>query len=276
LPGFLLKPDVFYPHTKDFGVWVYFFRETGIIKVGGEDVFRGFFILFIEKCSIIKNMLEEKPKLLIVDDEPDQCESFKSYFSRRNFLILTAASGEEALTLIKEDKPDLILLDMKLSTNMDGRDVLRVLRQYDKDTKVVMVTGDILDEEEMREITELGIVEFLNKPVDFQTLEEVVKRVLEERYPKMVRYEEIKPAEEPIEASLRRIAHDLSNIASDITNKCELYILDTEEGLYKDKTEKQRLDEAINIIKSVLKLTDKLTDLVKKIASLAKKENNAK
>jgi len=230
-------------------------------------------ISIMEKCVIIKDKMELKPKLLVVDDEPDIREIIKNHFSRRNFLVFTAASGEEALALIKESKPDLVLLDMKLSTAMDGRDVLRILRQYDKDTKVVMVTGEVIDDEVLKEITNLGIVEFLSKPVDFRTLISTIKKILEDTYPKAVRFEEVKPKEEPNDVSLRRINHDLANITTDISSKCEEYILNTEEGFYKNKTEKERLDEAINIIKSVLKLTERLTDLVKKLSLLAKKES---
>jgi DNA-binding response OmpR family regulator len=220
-------------------------------------------------------MTKQKPKLLVVDDEPEQCESIKSYFSRRNFLVLTAASGEEALALIKESKPDLVLLDMKLSGDLNGKGVLRQLRERDKDTKVVMITGDLLSESDIQEIIGLGIIDLLIKPVDFKTLQNVIKKALENKYPEAVRFEEIRPRQDLVETSLRRLSHDLSNITSDIANKCELYILDTEEGVNKQKTEKERFDEAINIIKSVLKSTDRLTDLIKKIASLAQKENKA-
>jgi DNA-binding response OmpR family regulator len=227
----------------------------------------------MEKYSIIKNMKEEKPKLLVVDDEQSQVDSIKTYFARRNFLVFVAPSGEEALGSIQKHKPDLVLLDMKLSGSMDGRDVLRDLRKYDKETKVVIITGNILREEELREITRLGIVEFLTKPVNVRTLDEVVKRILKESYPKTIRFEALQQKEEETtDVSLRRLSHELSNITGDITNKCELYILDTEEGLYKGKTEKERLEKAIDVIKSVFKSTERLTELVKKLSSLAKKE----
>lgn len=214
-------------------------------------------------------MKEEKPKLLAVDDEVDQCESIKSYFSRRNFLVFTASNGHDALSLIKENKPDLVMLDMKLSEDLTGKDLLKTLRQYDKDTKVVIITGDLLGEQEVKEISSFGIVDFLLKPVDVRTLEGVVKKVLQDNYPKSLRFEEIQPnkADSP-EASLRRIVHDLSNVANDITNKCELYILDTEEGLNKDKSEKERLNEAISVLKGVLKSAERLTDLIKKLSAL--------
>lgn len=228
-------------------------------------------VFIMEKCVIIKDMVECKPRLLVVDDEQEQCDSIKSYFSRRNFLVFSALTGEEALSLIKKHKPDLVLLDMKLP-GMEGIEVLRILRQYDKDTKVAMVTGDILNDEEMKEITSLGIVDFLSKPVDFQTLEKLTKKALKDAYQGAVRFKAAKPQKDSIEAALRRISHDLSNITNDIANKCELYILDTEEGINENKTEKERLDEAVNIIKSVLKLSEGLTDLVRKLSSLAKKE----
>ena len=226
-----------------------------------------------EKYSIIKDMQEQKPRLLVVDDEPDQWGSIKNYFSRRNFLVFTAETGEAALVSIKKNKPDLVLLDMKLFGSMEGKDVLRILRQSDKNTKVAIVTGDVLDEQEMQEITDLGIVDFLFKPVDVVTLENVIKKVLEHSYPKAIRFEAIKPKNEKLEdTSLRRISHDLSNITSDIANKCELYLLDEEEGLNKDKSEKERLAETTNILKAVLKQTERLTDIIKKLSSLAKKE----
>lgn len=218
-------------------------------------------------------MKELKPKLLVVDDEMDQCATIENYFSKRNFLVFTAASGKEALAGIKENKPDLVLLDMKLEGNMDGRDVLRILRGYDKKTKVVVVTGDILEEEEIQEITGFGITEFLTKPMDLETLEEAIKKILKEKYPRAIAFKKITPRIKPAEASLRRIAHDLSNITSDIANKCELYLLDTEEGLNKGKTEKERLAETTNILKSVLKLTERLTEQIKKLSSLTKKES---
>ena len=218
-------------------------------------------------------MAEQKPKLLVVDDEPDQSGSIKSYFSKRGFLVFTALSGEEALRIIKEKAPDIVLLDKKLSSNMDGLDVLRALRQYDKDTKVAIVTGDVLSEEELKEITGLGIVEFLDKPLDIKTLENVVKKALMESYPRAVRFEKIKPQTDSAEISLRRINHELANIANDIAGKCELYLLDTEEGIYRNKTEKERLAIADNVIQGVSRATERIKGIVEKLSMLIKKEN---
>ena len=217
-------------------------------------------------------MREENPRLLVVDDEADQCESLKHCFSRRGFVVFTAITGREALASIKKDKPDLLLLDLKLP-DMNGREVLRELREYDKKIKVVIVTGSVLTDQETQELADLGINELIFKPTDIVTLENVIKEALKHGYPKAFHFEAAKPKEEqPADVPLRSIAHELSNVTSDIATKCELYILDTEEGLKKNKTEKERLDEATDILKAVLKQTERLTDIIKKLSSLAKKE----
>ena len=210
-------------------------------------------------------MAQKTPKLLVVDDEPDQYNSIKSYFSRRNFLVFTASAGEEALNLIKENKPDLVLLDLKLSGNLNGKDILSLLREYDKKTKVLVITGDILNRSKTKELKALGVAKLLDKPVDFKTLERSIEQILKKEYPKPGH---LKTAKLQKKSSQGNLSHDLSNIASDISNKCELFILDTEEGLNKDKSEKERLEEATNILRSVLKSTERLTDLIKKIPRL--------
>lgn len=217
-------------------------------------------------------MREENPRLLIVDDEAEQCESLQHCFSRRGFIVFTAITGREALASIKKNKPDLILLDLKLP-DMNGREVLRELRKHDKKIKVVIVTGSVLTDQETQELADLGINELIFKPTDIITLENVIKDVLKHGYPKAFHFEAIQLKEEqPADVPLRSIAHELSNVTSDIATKCELYILDTEEGLKKNKTEKERLDEATDILKAVLKQTERLTDIIKKLSSLAKKE----
>jgi len=226
----------------------------------------------IPKYSIIRNMKKEKPKLLVVDDEPDQCYAIKSYFSKRNFLVFTADEGEKALASIKENSPDLVLLDMKLAGEMTGKDVLYQLRKTDKETKVILITGNFLNEEEIEEIRGLDVADYLEKPVNLSVLEKIIKKALEKNYPDTIRFAEVKPVNGSTSLSLKRANHDLNNAIADITSKCELYVLDTEEGLYKGKSEKARLVEAIKVIKSVLKSTEKLAEIGKKISSLTRKD----
>ena len=226
----------------------------------------------VKNYAIIKYMTRSiKPKLLVVDDEPDQYTTIRNYFSRRNFRVFTADSGCKALKSIKENNPDLVLLDIMLAGAMDGRGVLRALQKHDKKVKVVVITGNLLSEEQIQQITDLGAVELLCKPLDFKALEEVIRKILQKKYPKATLSKQIATKSGISKVSLGHRAHELTNTISDMANKCELYILDSEEGINKDKSEKERLDEAIKIIKFVLKSTDKITDSLKKIVSSARK-----
>ncbi|MBF0619222.1 MAG: response regulator [Candidatus Omnitrophica bacterium] len=112
------------------------------------------------------------PKLLIVDDEKDVREFSKNFFRKRSVDSLTASGGIEALALIALEKPDLILLDVRMG-EMSGIDVLRVLRKEGSLVRVVMISG-MNDEEVVKEAASLGAIGFIHKPLVLEELERVV------------------------------------------------------------------------------------------------------
>jgi two-component system response regulator (stage 0 sporulation protein F) len=115
-------------------------------------------------------------KLLIVDDEADVREFAANFFRKRKIEVSTAASGEEALELVSKSKPDLILLDVKMS-GMDGIETLGQLKKQAQDIKVIMVTGKKPEEEEaFKRCKELGALAYVHKPLQ---LDELEKQVLE-------------------------------------------------------------------------------------------------
>ena len=111
-------------------------------------------------------------KLLIVDDEVDILEFSRNFFKRRGFDIVVASDGAEALTAVSTEKPDLILLDIRMQ-KMSGLEVLQTLRQLNNLTKVIMVTG-VEDESTMSAAWELGIVGYIHKPLILDELEKIV------------------------------------------------------------------------------------------------------
>jgi DNA-binding response OmpR family regulator len=118
------------------------------------------------------------PRLLIVDDENDVREFAANFFRKRKIDVATASSGEEALTLLQSEKPDLILLDVKMQ-GMDGIETLRRIRQLDKDMKVIMVTGKKPEEENCGgRCSEYGALDYINKPLELDELENVVLKHL--------------------------------------------------------------------------------------------------
>jgi DNA-binding response OmpR family regulator len=70
------------------------------------------------------------PRVLIVDDEPDAVEFLRGFLTAKGYEVLAASNGENAQRRVKEERPHLILLDVRLP-DMNG---LEVLRQVDKST----------------------------------------------------------------------------------------------------------------------------------------------
>jgi len=113
-------------------------------------------------------------KLLVVDDEQDICDFVKNFFQERGYEVLTSLSGEDALEAIKKDKPDLVLLDIKMK-GMDGIAALKHIKDMDRSIKVVMVTA-LEDQDKMNEACKLGACEYITKPLVLDHLEGAVEK----------------------------------------------------------------------------------------------------
>ncbi len=117
-------------------------------------------------------------KLLIVDDEHDIREFAANFFRKRKFEVSSTDNGEEALRLAESENPDLILLDINLE-GMNGIDVLKNIRETNKQTLVVMVTGRKPDEgDSCKQCEELGISGYIHKPLELYELEQTVLSLL--------------------------------------------------------------------------------------------------
>ncbi|MFA5038835.1 MAG: response regulator [Candidatus Omnitrophota bacterium] len=116
------------------------------------------------------------PKLMIVDDEADVREYLKSYFKRRKIDVVTAQSGEEALGLMEQSIPDLILLDIRMG-GIDGIETLRRMREAGNQARVVMVTG-VEDPQILKKLDGLNVLSCIHKPLLLNELEkEVLQRI---------------------------------------------------------------------------------------------------
>lgn len=111
-------------------------------------------------------------KMLIVDDEIDVCDFVKNFFEERNYTVFTALGGEEALRIIKTQKPDIILLDIKMK-KMDGIETLKRIREIDKNVNVIMVTA-VEDRDKMDAAHKLGARDYITKPLVLEELEHTV------------------------------------------------------------------------------------------------------
>lgn len=114
-------------------------------------------------------------KILIVDDEPPIIDVLAYNLKRENYQVIIARDGEEALTQARQERPDLIILDLLLP-RIDGLDVCRTLRR-ERDVPIIMLTAR--DEEIDRVVgLELGADDYVVKPFSVRELMARVKNVL--------------------------------------------------------------------------------------------------
>ncbi|SHK38411.1 response regulator [Tepidibacter formicigenes] len=114
-------------------------------------------------------------KLLIVDDELGLRSLLSSLFSEE-YEVYLAEDGEQALDIVKGNRVDLILLDMRLK-RMDGLEILENIRKYDEEVKVFILTA-FTDSKKVDRLHELRIEGILQKPFDIFELKEKVDSVL--------------------------------------------------------------------------------------------------
>lgn len=119
--------------------------------------------------------------ILVVDDEADLREMLQSIFTRAGYTkILTAASGSEAITLWREQHPDLIILDVMLP-GMDGYEVLKIIREKSR-VPVLMLTARGEAEDKYSGF-ESGADDYLVKPFLSKELLFRVQAILNRAYP---------------------------------------------------------------------------------------------
>jgi CheY-like chemotaxis protein len=84
-----------------------------------------------------------KSHILVVDDEPMAVDLLVRFLSRRGYRVSTAVDGVDALTVCGQDKPDLVLTDLRMP-RMDGLELIRRLRANRASVRIIAMTGNTL------------------------------------------------------------------------------------------------------------------------------------
>jgi len=109
-------------------------------------------------------------KILVVDDDPDFVHLTRRILQRKGYEVVTAASGQQALAVMRKEKPDLVLLDIMMSYILDGLDVSREMAQDPalKDVPVIMVTSLTGARAEAAQLSGeyVPVDEWIHKPID--------------------------------------------------------------------------------------------------------------
>jgi len=108
--------------------------------------------------------------ILVVDDEPDVRDSVKIILEKKGYRVITAIDGEDCLNVLREEKPDLILLDIMMP-GIPARNVIKEI----KNIKIAFLSVVRTSEAEKQNLlSQKNIVDFIQKPFD---VEELIKRV---------------------------------------------------------------------------------------------------
>ncbi len=117
-----------------------------------------------------------QPVILVLDDIPTNIVLVKALLKSKNYEVISAKTGTEALALAEERQPDVILLDIMMPV-MDGYEVLARLRSNEKtkDLKVIMLSA-LASEEDITKSVELGADGYLTKPLVARKLYEELEK----------------------------------------------------------------------------------------------------
>lgn len=120
--------------------------------------------------------MEAKTKILLVDDETAITSNLAPFLERSGFQVATAPDGVRAMEMVASFAPDAMILDVMMP-RMDGREVLRQLRQADNWTPIILLT-QVGEATERAMALEEGADDYLNKPFDPQELVARIRAVM--------------------------------------------------------------------------------------------------
>jgi len=149
----------------------------------------------------------EQMKVLVVDDEPTNVQLLAGALKRR-YRVLRAGNGYEAISLVKQEVPDLILLDVMMP-DLSGFEVARLIKADEALSVIPIIFLTALDSSEaMAEGLEAGGIDYLSKPVDLNLLKLRVHNHLELKLrTDLIREQrdELQRINDALEAALARI-----------------------------------------------------------------------
>jgi DNA-binding response OmpR family regulator len=114
-------------------------------------------------------------KILVVDDKKELCSLLEEYLTQEGFNVSTAYNGQEALFIARQEKPDLIVLDLMMP-EMGGYEFLRIYGR-EADTPIIVLTAKLEENDKVLGL-ELGADDYVTKPFSMRELTARVRAVL--------------------------------------------------------------------------------------------------
>ena len=120
-----------------------------------------------------------KPRIVAIDDEIEFIDFINNYFGMRGYDITISNRGTRGIELVKENKPDVVLMDLKMP-GIDGDEVLALLKSMDPQPKVIFITAYDDGGKTKARLLKMGAYAYFDKPVaSLRELEEAVNKAAE-------------------------------------------------------------------------------------------------
>ena len=117
--------------------------------------------------------MNRKPRILVVDNEIDICNFVKSFFEIRGFDVVAAYNGDDAMKILAQVHPELVILDVKMRRDEEGLEYLPQIKQKMPSVKVIMITG-VDDQDIIDKCKKMGADDYITKPLALEYLESTV------------------------------------------------------------------------------------------------------
>ncbi len=132
-----------------------------------------------EQAPIVRESYQGKGELiLVVDDVPEQRELAFEMLSRLGYRVATVPGGEEAVKYIKENRVDLVVLDMIMDPGIDGLETYRRILEINPHQKATIVSG-FSETDRVRDAQKLGAGAYVRKPYTMEKIGPAIRRDLE-------------------------------------------------------------------------------------------------
>lgn len=117
--------------------------------------------------------MTENTHVLLVDDESDFTDPIAFWLKSKGYTVSVTTNGEDAIKIIKEQSPHIVFLDINLP-GMDGLEILKRVREFNKDLPIIMVTA-YTDEEKFAKAQELKTSGFFSKDKSLEDLQKTIQ-----------------------------------------------------------------------------------------------------
>jgi CheY-like chemotaxis protein len=117
-----------------------------------------------------------KPRIVAIDDEAEFLDILRDYFEPRGYRLSAAVRGAKGIELVKEERPDVVLMDLKMP-GIDGDEAFRVMRSIDPRLKIIFITAYDDGGKTKARLVKMGAYACIDKPVtSLRELEDIVNR----------------------------------------------------------------------------------------------------